>query len=148
MASKTLNTRLIQKHDIEANWKKATNFTPMKGEVIIYDAGLVEEGKPEVVDYVRIKIGDGETNVNDLPFFGGQIDFKAPDEIPEGYVVPEGTIMLIPNTVTVESVEEDGVTPVMRTQTFYSAKAGAGLPVEETTYIANFRAGDGWGSVV
>ena len=146
--TKTLNTRIIQKHDIEANWKKATNFTPMKGEVIIYDAGLIEDGKPEVVDYIRIKIGDGETLVSDLPFFGGQIDFKAPDEIPEGYIVPEGTIMLIPNTVTVESVEEDGVTPVMITQTFYSAKAGAGLPIEETTYIANLRAGDGWGSVV
>ena len=71
MANKTLNTRIIQKHDIEANWKKATNFIPMKGEVIIYDAGLVEEGKPEVVDYIRIKIGDGETNVNNLPFFAG-----------------------------------------------------------------------------
>lgn len=68
MANKTLNTRIIQKHDIEANWKKATNFIPMKGEVIIYDAGLIEEGKPEVIDYIRIKIGDGETNVNALSF--------------------------------------------------------------------------------
>ena len=31
------NTRITLKHDIEANWVKATNFIPLKGEIIIYD---------------------------------------------------------------------------------------------------------------
>ena len=37
MAEKTLQSRLIQKHDTSANWEKATNFKPMAGEIIIYD---------------------------------------------------------------------------------------------------------------
>jgi hypothetical protein len=98
-------------------------------------------------DTGKYKIGDGLTPWRNLPYFGGEGN-KISTEIPEGTIIPEGQIILVPNTVTVESVEEDGVTPVMRTQTFYSAKAGAGLPIEETTYIANLRAGDGWGSVI
>ena len=54
-------TRHLQKHDIEANWLKAVNFKPMLGEIIVYD-------KDEKHDFVRTKIGDGETNINDLPF--------------------------------------------------------------------------------
>ncbi len=59
--AKTINTRMSQKHDIEANWLKATNFTPLVGEIIVYD----EDEKNPVP---RLKIGNGETNVNDLPF--------------------------------------------------------------------------------
>lgn len=55
------NIRVVNKHDVEANWIKAVNFTPKQGELIIYD-------KDENYDYQRIKIGDGITNVNLLPF--------------------------------------------------------------------------------
>ena len=51
------------KHDIEANWKKAKNFIPRKNEIIIYDPDA-EHIEP------RIKIGNGITHVNDLPFIG------------------------------------------------------------------------------
>lgn len=62
MASeKTMNARLQQKHDIEANWAKAVNFIPKIGEIIIYDADTTYQ-------YARMKIGDGSTKVNDLPF--------------------------------------------------------------------------------
>ena len=61
MAEKTLKTRIIQKHDTEANWLLATNFTPMNGEIIIYD-------EDDNYDYKRIKIGNGTDNVNDLDF--------------------------------------------------------------------------------
>lgn len=61
---KRLNGRIVNKHDIEANWLKATNFTPMLGELIVYD---VDENH----DHERIKIGDGVTNVNELPFYAG-----------------------------------------------------------------------------
>ena len=57
----TLRTRLVNKHDIEANWLKATNFTPLVGEIVVYDP----DGN---YDYPRIKIGDGKTNINSLPF--------------------------------------------------------------------------------
>ena len=51
-----VKTRIIQKHDSSANWAKATTFVPLKGEIIIYD------------DLGRIKIGDGISNINRLPF--------------------------------------------------------------------------------
>lgn len=56
MANKTYQGRIVQKHDSSANWAKATNFIPLKGEIIIYD------------DLNKIKIGDGTTKVNDLDF--------------------------------------------------------------------------------
>lgn len=58
---KNISTRLIHKHDIEANWKKATGFIPKVGEMIVYDSD-------DNYNYSRIKIGDGITNVNDLLF--------------------------------------------------------------------------------
>jgi hypothetical protein len=76
MADKKIKTRLQQKHDTAANWALATNFIPLAGEMIVYDAD-------ETCDYARVKFGDGivnadgvivGTNVNDLPFattFGG-----------------------------------------------------------------------------
>lgn len=63
----TLRTRLVNKHDIEANWLKATNFTPLQGELIVYDVD-------ENYNYERIKMGDGITNVNELPFISPQVD--------------------------------------------------------------------------
>lgn len=65
MANKTYQGRIVQKHDSSANWAKATNFIPLKGEIIIYD------------DLNKIKIGDGTTKVNDL-------DFSSSDGLPEG----------------------------------------------------------------
>lgn len=58
---KIIQGRSIQKHDTETNWLKATNFTPKKGEIIIYD-------RDSTYSYERMKIGDGITNVNELPF--------------------------------------------------------------------------------
>lgn len=66
-------SRSQQKIDTEANWLKAVNFTPLKGEIIIYS-------KDDNYDYDRIKIGDGETKVNDLKFVMHKID------IPNFYV--------------------------------------------------------------
>ena len=61
MAEKNLNSRIINKHDIEANWVKATNFIPKQGEIIVYD-------KDDNYNYPRVKIGDGVTTVVALPF--------------------------------------------------------------------------------
>ena len=36
MANKTFQGRIVQKHDTKANWEKATNFIPLKGEIILY----------------------------------------------------------------------------------------------------------------
>ena len=61
MAEKVLSSRIIHKHDVAANWSKATNFVPKQGELIVYD-------RDADYSYERIKIGDGTTNVNALPF--------------------------------------------------------------------------------
>ena len=63
---KNINARIIFKHDIEANWKLATNFTPKAGELILYDPSPNDTNYP--YDYTRIKLGDGLKKVNDLPF--------------------------------------------------------------------------------
>lgn len=65
---KDIYGRVQQKHDTEANWIKATNFTPNAGEIIVYDP----DG---ICTYARIKIGDGNTNVNNLPFVNTTVQF-------------------------------------------------------------------------
>lgn len=61
MANNEFYSRIIHKHDTEENWIKAINFIPKQGEIIIYD-------KDDNYNYERMKIGNGVTNVNNLPF--------------------------------------------------------------------------------
>ena len=56
MSEKKLTTRIQQKTDTKANWDKATNFVPLKGEYIYYS------------DLHKVKVGDGVTKVGSLPF--------------------------------------------------------------------------------
>lgn len=53
----------IVKVDSEENWKKATNYVPDIFTIIIYE---FENGAP------KVKIGDGVTFVNDLPFLSNK----------------------------------------------------------------------------
>lgn len=73
MAEKRIYGRAVQKHDLEKNWIKATNFIPMAGEIIVYDRddNVADESLKGTCSYERIKIGDGVQNVNDLPFYSG-----------------------------------------------------------------------------
>lgn len=50
------------------DWFKAKNFTPKKGEIVVYKD-----------DEIRFKIGDGVTNINDLPFTNENISFQVLD---------------------------------------------------------------------
>ena len=52
-----LKTRISNKIDTTTNWNNTINFIPLKGELIIYS------------DTNQLKIGDGVTKVQDLPFF-------------------------------------------------------------------------------
>lgn len=56
-----ITTRIRQKHDTAANWASAVNFTPLAGELIVYDAD-------DTTTYPRFKVGNGQDNINDLPF--------------------------------------------------------------------------------
>ena len=57
----TLHARIINTHDVEANWNKTLEFIPREGELIIYD-------QDDQHNYARFKIGDGKTDVKVLPF--------------------------------------------------------------------------------
>lgn len=72
MAEKIIKTRIINKHAVKADWDKATNFIPKKGEIIIYD------------DLKKIKIGDGETTVVNLDFMDGGTEIDTSDFVREG----------------------------------------------------------------
>lgn len=71
------NARFTPKGDIEANWNKAIGFVPLKKEIIIYLPDSTHTA-------ARIKIGDGVTNVNDLPFIGNSDgDFASKEWVTE-----------------------------------------------------------------
>ena len=52
-------SEVIVKTDLASNWAKAVNYIPEPGTIIIYEI----EGKMP-----KIKIGDGKTFVEQLPF--------------------------------------------------------------------------------
>ena len=61
MSEKQISARTQQKIDLTANWEKATNFVPKKGEIIVYSDGG-GTGIP------KMKVGDGATKVGSLEF--------------------------------------------------------------------------------
>ena len=66
-ANNTIKTRIQLKSDTEANWNKAApkegsnGFVPLSGELIVYTADATHP-------FSRLKVGDGTTNVVNLPF--------------------------------------------------------------------------------
>ena len=94
---KKITSRIQQKHDVAANWAKATNVIPKKGEIIIYDAEYNASG--EETQAVRFKIGDGSKTVNNLPF--AVIDYSSDIETLEQKVANNSTAIgaLQENTV-------------------------------------------------
>lgn len=86
MSEKILKSRIVHKHDVAANWALATNFSPLKGEIIVYDP---DENNAQP----RVKVGDGETNVNDLPFV---TDISKPTDLivnmTAGFVTGKGVV--------------------------------------------------------
>lgn len=51
-----IKEQTLIKKDTSINWNKAKNFIPKENEIIIY------------TDSNSVKIGNGKTKVNDLPF--------------------------------------------------------------------------------
>lgn len=106
MTEKIIKGRSVQKHDTQAHWELAINFIPKQGELIIYD---IDENYP----YERIKIGDGVTNVNELPFAVQDYVDALLSNIPTIYVAetaPEsasvGSIWVDTSVTTTTSAEE------------------------------------------
>ena len=72
MAEKILNTRIQLKYDTYANWT-TNNPILKKGEMAIatIEAGDTEKVNSVTPPQVLIKVGDGTTNYNALPFASG-----------------------------------------------------------------------------
>ena len=66
MAEKILKARIQMKTDTETNWLKATNFRPKDGEIIVY-------AMDDTHSYQRVKIGQDNKYVNELPFINEAI---------------------------------------------------------------------------
>jgi len=81
-SSNTIKTRIQLKSDTEANWRKSvlktdnpngeknsgTSFVPLLGELIVFSADSTHP-------FSRLKIGDGSSNVLNLPFIdAGTLD--------------------------------------------------------------------------
>ena len=70
--SATVNTRIQSKRDTTANWNAARGFVPLAGEVIVYnDYKTIQkeiDGEMQDVLIPGVKIRDGQTYVQDLPF--------------------------------------------------------------------------------
>lgn len=80
-----MKKQITLKHDIAENWLKAVNFIPKLNELILYD-GILEDGI--YIELPRLKIGDGVTKLNDLPFIesaisSSEINYLYYDEILE-----------------------------------------------------------------
>ena len=66
-SNNTIKTRIRLKSDTEANWNKAgpkdgsAGFVPLAGELIVYNADATHP-------FSRLKVGDGITNIVNLPF--------------------------------------------------------------------------------
>lgn len=80
-----LSARISNKHDLEVNWLNNASFVPMQGELIVYDVEVdssgsvlaLPEGRTIPYVYERIKIGDGFTLVNDLPFIDESVSLSS-----------------------------------------------------------------------
>ena len=58
-----MRARISQLYKTEAEWSKLLKFKPYPGEIIIF-------APDDQHSYARMKIGDGNTLLVDLPFFG------------------------------------------------------------------------------
>lgn len=106
---KQINARLVQKNGFESDWLLATNFIPLRGEIIIYNAEAdqngnllqikdapvtLPNGRTEPYTYARFKIGDGVTPINALPF---EINVPSGSGLPEVTTEDNGSFLRVIN---------------------------------------------------
>ena len=105
----TFDGRIILKHDTEANWNAASTFVPMQGEMVVYNPD-------DTCTYARVKVGDGETKICDLPFAWsewGHLNWRgewSADEAYSGYDVVQhnGSAYIVPEGLAVPPNIEPG----------------------------------------
>ena len=71
---KKISTRIINKHATAAVWNN-TNFTPLQGEIVVYDPGY-DSTDEKTYSYERMKIGDGSHTIQELPFITENLNLE------------------------------------------------------------------------
>lgn len=120
MAEKNINARVQHKHDVEANWLKASSFVPKQGEIVVYDVDSTHT-------YERIKIGDGTTVVGSLPFVN--------DEIRQA--LTSGATKVSKAETADKATTADSATNAQTAQTAVSAQTADSATVADTALVAN-----------
>lgn len=75
MSNKKVKTRIQNKFDLKENWDKASNFIPLKGEIVTIAPNVGTSNSEAVFKKIphRIKIGDGEHTLQNLSYLGEPI---------------------------------------------------------------------------
>lgn len=134
MDGKKIDTRILHKHDTEANWdQNALSFVPKAGELIIYD---VDSENPAP----RFKVGDGVHIISELPFSaatssGGGEDTPTP-------IVQEIKVGVINVTRTIQPADwvQNTDTETGTTYPYYWMEAGKYY--DSTLDVVEVRFGD------
>lgn len=78
--SATINSRIQIKRDTTQHWDQAQGFIPLAGEAIVYiDYKITQkeiDGEMASIVIPGVKIGDGQTYVQDLPFVDAELRDK------------------------------------------------------------------------
>lgn len=112
MSEKQISARTQQKIDLTANWEKATNFIPKKGEIIVYSDGG-GTGVP------KMKVGDGTTVVGSLKFI------ESDGKLSTGRKISLGTA--VSSTATEFDGSKDITIPVNSVSASYLSWGGRNL---------------------
>lgn len=93
MSTKNIKTRIKQNHKIEKQWDNEQSFTPLDGELIVYDSEIdkngnnvtgqddfLPAGRTVGYSYPRIKIGNGVSKLSELQFL---VEELSEDDITE-----------------------------------------------------------------
>ena len=122
MANNTIKTRIQLKCDTERNWNQALNFIPRKGEAIIYSAETVNDqlpnGRNSPLPFSRLKIGDGNTPVNNLPFIHSgimKINNQNPDDNGNYNISAADIGLTMPLNFAGILAQNNSITPIMTT---------------------------------
>lgn len=142
MAEK-INIRIENKHATEAEWIVNKDFIPLSGEIIIYDkeTELTEDeisilSRDYIIPYDRIKIGDGTTKLQNLPFATDKAlgemaiykeiwteDFKVGETTRKGFRISEN----FTSTATIKVLDSVGLE-------FYLTIDSTGIHLEQEEY--------------
>lgn len=119
---KLINSRLRQKIDTAENWAKAVNFTPLEGELIVYS------------DLRKFKVGDGNTLVNNLPFYSDA--YIVPLTISRAYDPANGGFVVTYNLVG--DFSGDHVLTALQSQKVVMARVYDTTTLESSTSFQEF----------